>query len=58
MLLQSLTFKFCRCCGVGRRFPSVLMLLKLLHFAAVQASVISGNVDDQEVVDLALLHYY
>lgn len=34
------------------------MLLKLLHFAAVQASVFSGNVDDQEVVGLALLHYY
>lgn len=34
------------------------MLLKLLYFAAVQASVISCNVDDQEVVGLSLLHYY
>lgn len=53
----ALTSELGGCGAVRRGLPSVLMLFKLLHPAQVEAPVPLGDVQDEQVKHLPLLHH-
>lgn len=52
-----LTSELGGCSAVRRGLPAVLVLLKLLHPAEVEAPVPLGHIQDEQVKHLSLLHH-